>query len=525
MLLALILAAATSTNDFPFAKGVAVQHIQWDGGNVQAYGIICGTNMSCAGTNFGWVTLNAGTIGDGGGGGSGAPTNASYITEVAESGLSAEFAMASLGTGLVKNTTTTGVPSIYGGTSCTNQFPRSLNASGAATCASVALGTDVSGTLPVSNGGTGSAPASDDQVLVSDSSSAATWRSVPNCTDTVGQHLNYTASTNGWSCGTSSSKAAGGSNPQVQYNNAGTLGGLTNVNGDGVRLSIVAETSHPSAPAGDALHYDEQVDSTLPAVPYTVDSLSGLPIPSGALSGFVGVGTRSAWFVGCAKPASWAITTTLQTNLNSPSVTGTASANAWATTSWYTRQKVVLYNTAASTNSGSGVRENATTETAWLGNASGVGGFLFWMRFSTDTARTNQRVAVGMFNTTGVLNAANDPNVATDSVYMGCNSGDSNFSMCSNDNSGNATCNTLGASYPCTTTGATYDLWLYAAPNASSIKWYVERLDSAANTHGSISSDLPRSTVQLAWQAFLSTASGSVQAKFGFLGFCIAVNP
>lgn len=55
----------------------------------------------------------------------------------------------------------TGIPvgsgasySAYAGTSCTNQFPRSLNASGVATCASVAAATDVSGTLPIANGGT-----------------------------------------------------------------------------------------------------------------------------------------------------------------------------------------------------------------------------------------------------------------------------------------------------------------------------------------------------------------------------------
>lgn len=62
--------------------------------------------------------------------------------------------------------------------------------------------------VTVANGGTGAAPSGDDSVLVSDSSSAATWRTMPNCTDTGGNHLNYTASTNSFSCGTSS---AGGS--------------------------------------------------------------------------------------------------------------------------------------------------------------------------------------------------------------------------------------------------------------------------------------------------------------------------
>jgi hypothetical protein len=72
------------------------------------------------------------------GGGGGAPADATYITQTPHADLSAEQAMSALGTGLVLNTTATGVQSIYAGTSCVNQFPRSLNASGAATCASVA---------------------------------------------------------------------------------------------------------------------------------------------------------------------------------------------------------------------------------------------------------------------------------------------------------------------------------------------------------------------------------------------------
>lgn len=43
----------------------------------------------------------------------------------------------------------------YAGTSCTNQFPQAVSALGAWTCDSVVLTTDVSGTLPVANGGTG----------------------------------------------------------------------------------------------------------------------------------------------------------------------------------------------------------------------------------------------------------------------------------------------------------------------------------------------------------------------------------
>jgi hypothetical protein len=52
------------------------------------------------------------TAASNGTGGSGAPSTATYITQTADGGLSAEQAMGALGTGLVKNTTTTGVQSI-----------------------------------------------------------------------------------------------------------------------------------------------------------------------------------------------------------------------------------------------------------------------------------------------------------------------------------------------------------------------------------------------------------------------------
>ena len=93
-------------------------------------------------------------------GGSGAPTTATYITQTANATLTNEQALSSLGTALVQNTTGTGVLSAYAGTSCTNQFPRSLSATGAATCASVSLSADVTGNLPVTNLNSGTSASS-----------------------------------------------------------------------------------------------------------------------------------------------------------------------------------------------------------------------------------------------------------------------------------------------------------------------------------------------------------------------------
>lgn len=49
----------------------------------------------------------------------------------------------------------------------------------------------------------------DDQVLVGDTATSGSARTIPNCTDATGNHLNYNQSTNTFSCGTSSSTASG----------------------------------------------------------------------------------------------------------------------------------------------------------------------------------------------------------------------------------------------------------------------------------------------------------------------------
>src|SRR5574338_1232768 len=96
----------------------------------------------------------------------GAPTTSGDITKSADATLTNELALGSLATGLLINTTTTGVPTIYAGASCTNQVVRVLSASGAATCATItsafvdssiltsggALGTPSSGTLTNATG-------------------------------------------------------------------------------------------------------------------------------------------------------------------------------------------------------------------------------------------------------------------------------------------------------------------------------------------------------------------------------------
>lgn len=94
------------------------------------------------------------------------PTAASFITRVAEVNLSNETALGALATGILINTTTTGLPAIYAGSGAcaANQYVTTISAIGATTCGTVAA-TGLTGTLPVASGGTGLATGTSGGVL------------------------------------------------------------------------------------------------------------------------------------------------------------------------------------------------------------------------------------------------------------------------------------------------------------------------------------------------------------------------
>ena len=184
-----------------------------------------GATLNCGEGQTVRITSGVPTCTDWPTGGGGAPTDAQYWVGAANGTLSAEKDLSGF-TGLVINTA--GTPSAYVGTSCTNQFPRSLNASGVATCATVDDASvadtitltnltqitnraisDTTGTLGVARGGTNLTASADDNAMVGN---GTTWESkaLPSCSNSTTSKLLYDTATNTFSCGTDQSGGGGG---------------------------------------------------------------------------------------------------------------------------------------------------------------------------------------------------------------------------------------------------------------------------------------------------------------------------
>jgi hypothetical protein len=108
------------------------------------------------------------------------------------------------------------------------------NASGAPTFGAVSLSADVSGTLPVANGGTGQTTYTDGQLLIGNS----TGNTLTKATLTAGTNVTITNSAGGITIAAAGGGGSpGGTTSQVQYNNTGAFGGISGFTTDGTRVT------------------------------------------------------------------------------------------------------------------------------------------------------------------------------------------------------------------------------------------------------------------------------------------------
>lgn len=287
--------------------------------------------------------------------------------------------------------------------------------------------------------------------------------------------------------------AIGGASGEVQYNNAGALGGAAKltIGAGGYAIIGVATTTTPAAPTDGSKIFSR----------YRAGRRMAAQIgPSGLDYSF-----QPALFGD--KITLWSAQgngTTVSVINFGVSNTGTATARNVATTNLSTSLRRLAFVSAAVAGSSCGTRHNLLQ--FWRGNAAGLGGFFYVARFVIDTVQTGMRWFVGFTGAAAVIGNV-DPSSLTNIIGFGIDAGQTTVRFFNNDGAGTATSADMGASFPATTAAVVYEIRIFSPPNGSDVYYSIERFDSAAIAEGSVSSDIPANTTLLSPQIWMNNGA------------------
>lgn len=207
-------------------------------------------------------------------------------------------------------------------------------------------------------------------------------------------------------------------------------------------------------------------------------------------------------------------TSTAMNVLGGPAVTavGTLSHPNLTTSSLRQSTSRAQVLSAATANSAAEIR--AAFARTWRGDQPGLGGFFFRMRFGIVSTVAGQRSFFGLTNSTAAIATTQDPTLLLQCCGVGNAAGDTNLQMLANDGAGACTKVDLGADFPAQGVDDMYELTMFAAPNASTISWRIERLALGTTAEGTFSgADIPSTFQFLAPRAYINNngVAASVQ--------------
>ena len=277
-------------------------------------------------------------------------------------------------------------------------------------------------------------------------------------------------------------------------------GATLNASGSSDPLDLTANA--PSAPATDTVRLFRRKVAGRNFPAFTDISGGSRGIQSSLHGG------RVAWAAGAPGSATATQVGMLMTAVGTGTTATGSNANLHQSLS-----RVEYLVTTPSTSAIAGVRGSTL---AWRGDASGLGGFFFRMRWgpATGVATTTSRAFAGL----GPVGTPTDvePSSRTNLLGMGWDAADTNIQFMHNDGSGTATKIDLGASFPVPTADRTevYDIALFCAPNGSSVEWQVTDIVDNVTASGTVSTDLPSATTFLSQLGAFSVGGTSSEAGF-----------
>jgi hypothetical protein len=195
----------------------------------------------------------------------------------------------------------------------------------------------------------------------------------------------------------------------------------------------------------------------------------------------------------------------------------TAANPAPATTNLLTSTRRATFSTAGTANSITYHRQNTLMVTR--GNASGIGGFFYTIRFGTSATQTGNRVFVGLSDS--IANPTNvDPTTSATigRLGMAINANTGNWNFVNNVAGTAPTVTPLGASFPVNTTDL-YELVMFAKPNDTVINYRVKNLSTGASVSSTtLTTNIPANTTYMAPQFWMVNVAAAV-ATFDFGGW------
>lgn len=197
------------------------------------------------------------------------------------------------------------------------------------------------------------------------------------------------------------------------------------------------------------------------------------------------------------------------------SVIGTNTAVSPSAANMFTQSPRVKYVSAATAGSSSGLRGAGLS--LWRGNAAGCGGFYVRMRGGIEVFQTDCRMFMGLYASTAVIGDVN-PSTLLDMVGIGFDSGQTTLRLFSNDGAGAASAINLGAGFPTTGSQDLYELILSAEPNASEIRYRVERLNSGDVAEGVLTTNLPTNTAFMTPHMWLNNGATLAAVELAIVG-------
>ena len=254
------------------------------------------------------------------------------------------------------------------------------------------------------------------------------------------------------------SASAGGTDQQIQYNNATALDGMANVRYSQGTFAYLPMVSSPTPTTTGVLNYPKKI-----AGKSRLMSMDELGVEDWEALAF---GARVRVMI---RPAGSATGTTIPFYLGTvATVTSVVSNPALASTNYSTSLVRSTFTSGATNTLANGFYGPRLYWTR--GWAAGIGGFdgrMIWFT-STNAGANATNGFYGLRNATTIVNTA-EPSTWTETVYAGYNKGQATYQLCSNGPSGSSICTDCGQPYSTVSTTMVYQFVFSAPTNSGSV--------------------------------------------------------